>query len=119
MKGIFVSRKLRECVVKNGENAGRKFKVMDFSVDVKTEAGEVKTYKGTMSADYAKRYFEYCKTTTKDTLGKEVEIKLRKRIWTTSDGEERTVTEVKFMNLLDENGNPIVMPKEGEIAINF
>jgi hypothetical protein len=61
-----------------------------------------------MSEDYARRYFAFCKTTTAETIGKTVNVVLAKRQYE-KDGEKRTIEYVKYLNLLDENGNPIIM----------
>ena len=111
---------LKQCEVKKGDNKGKKFKVLDFEVEVLVDEqkGEVKTRKGSMSEDYAKRYFAHCNTTTAEAIGEECEVVLSKRKYE-KDGESRTIEFVKFLNLLDEDGKPIIMPKADEEKIGF
>ena len=117
MKGILKSIKLRNVKTKDGKD----FSVIDYVVDVITDEAkqEVKTYKGNMSVEYAKKYFAFAGTTTKDQIGKEVEVVLSKRIWE-KDGEQRTVTFIKYLNLLDEDGEAIIMnKKDSDDALDF
>ena len=117
MNGILKSIKLRKVMLKDGKS----FDVIDFVVDVITDEAkqEVKTYKGNMSVEYAKKYFAFAKTTTKDQIGKEVGVVLAKRMYE-KDGEQRTVTYIKYLNLLDEDGKAIIMnKKESDDALDF
>lgn len=117
MKGILKSISKR--TVKTKDN--KTFDVVDFVVDVITDEAkqEVKTYKGNMSIEYAKKYFAFAGTTTRDQIGKEVEVVLSKRIWE-KDGEQRTVTFIKYLNLLNEDGKAIIMnKKESDDALDF
>ena len=61
--------------------------------------------------EFAKKYFTYCGIKTKDLIGKEVECVLAKRSYE-KDGEARVVNYIKYLNVLDENGNAIYLPKE-------
>ena len=92
--------------------AGAKFSKIEFTCDVKiNDKGDVKTYKGSYSEDYARRYFAYCKVTTKDLIGKEVDVSLAKRTYE-HEGESRYVNYIKWLNVLDKDGNIIKMPSE-------
>lgn len=76
------------------------------------DKGEVRTYKSEMSPEYAKKYFNYCGVSSKQAIGMKCEVTLRRREYE-KDGEIRTFTEIKYLNLLDdESGKPIIMPKE-------
>lgn len=121
MIGILKKVSLNTYEVKKGDNKGKKFKKLNFEVEVTDkDTGEVRTYKGNMSEDYARKYFAYCETTTKEQLGKEVEVRLATRKFETDEGEERKYTFIKYMNLIIE-GEPVVMPKEDDASetINF
>ena len=96
---------------------GRKFTKIEFTCDVVlNDKGEVKTYKGDYSEDYARKYFAYCNTTTRDVIGKEVDVSIAKRSYQ-HEGETRYVTFIKWLNLLDENGNVIRMPSENSSEV--
>lgn len=120
MEAVLRKVQLNTYEIKKGENKGKKFKKLDFTVDVLVDPkkGEVKTRSGSMSEDYARRYFAYCNTTTAETIGKTVNVVLAKRQYEV-DGEKRTIEYVKYLNLLDENGNPIIMPKSDASEIGF
>lgn len=120
MRGKLLKVELKTCEVKKGENKGKKFKVLDFEVEVvlNEEKGEVRTLRGSMSEEYARKYFKYCGRSTREALGEEVEVITRKRKYE-KGGEERTITEVKFLNLLDDEGKAIIMPKEGATELDF
>lgn len=108
MKGILREVKLIEC--KN--EAGAKFKLFEFKADVKiNDKGDVKTLRGSYGEEFAKKYFTYCGVKTKDLIGKEVECVLAKRSYE-KDGESRVVNYIKYLNVLDENGKAIYLPKE-------
>lgn len=99
---------------------GKKFSVLDITCNVlwDEERGEIKQLKSSMSLDYAKKYFEYCHITTKDAIGKKVNVIVSKKEFTKKDGTNRIYTFIKYLNFLDENNNPIIMPKE-ESNIGF
>lgn len=120
MEAVLKKVALNTYEIKKGDNKGKKFKKLDFTVDVLVDAtkGEIKTRTGSMSEDYAKRYFKYCGTTTKETIGKTVDVILSKRQYE-KDNEKRTFEFVKFMNLLDDAGEPIIMRKEEAQDIGF
>lgn len=92
---------------------GNKFKKIILECECEKENGDIANYKGSMSEDYAKRYFQYCKLTTKDAIGAKVEVVLGKRKFV-AENEERTYTYIKFINFLDNDGKPIIMKKEDE-----
>lgn len=114
MKGKLLSINFVTLVAQKGENRGKKFSLMKFKVEVEVNSSkrEIKTYDGSMSVEYARKYFAYCNLTSKDAIGKPVEVTLRSRKFTAQDGVERTFTEVKYLNFLDESGDPIRLPKD-------
>lgn len=121
MEAVLRKLTLNQYEVKKGETKGKKFKKLDFSCDVlvNAEKGEIKTRTGSMSEDYARRYFKYCELTTAEAIGKTVDVVLAKRRYTNKDGEERTIEFVKFMNFLDADGMSIIMSKDGAEDIGF
>lgn len=116
MEGIVKSFKLRN--VKTKDN--KEFKTLDYVCDVvvNEEKGEIKTLKGSMSAEYARKYFAFCGVKTADLVNKKVNVVISKRKYENSNGEERTVNFIKYLNVLDEEGNPIIISKE-ENNIDF
>lgn len=89
---------------------GTKFNVIKYTCDVEFNNGEVKTLTGSMSVDYAKKYFEYCKETTKTAINKDVRVVVAKRKYIDSNENERTISYIKFLNFIDQNGDIIIMP---------
>lgn len=116
MKGIVKSFKLRN--VKTKDN--KEFEMLDYICDVvvNENKGEIKTLKGSMSAEYARKYFAFCNVKTSDLINKEVGVVVAKRKYENANGEERTINFVKYLNVLDENGDPIIMNKDNN-PINF
>lgn len=114
--------KLKKIEVREFENKDKKkFKKVCFEVDVVTdeERGYINTLRGSYSVEFAKKYFEYCDVKTKDLIGKEVGVILAKRKYENAEGEERTTTFIKFLNVLDENGEAILMPKDDAVELDF
>lgn len=94
---------------------GTKFdKIVILCDVVNDKTKEVKQYKSEMSVDYAKRYFKFCGLSSKDLPGKECDATLRRRQFTTKEGNEAYVTEIKYLNVLDEHGEPIIMRNKEE-----
>ena len=92
---------------------GKKFDKIVIECDcIVDDKGTIKTYKSEMSPDYAKRYFGYCGLSSSQLPGKECEVTLRRRAFTSPDGKLGAVTEIKYLNMLDANGNPIIMRQE-------
>lgn len=92
---------------------GKQFSKFVIEADVTVnDNGEIRTYRSEMNMDYAKKYFTFCGVASKDLVGKRCEVTLRKRGYTTADGQERTVTEIKYLNLLDADGKAIIMPSD-------
>ena len=106
MKAILREVKLIEC--KN--STGAKFRLVEFKADVKiNDKGDIKTLKGSYGEEFAKKYFTYCGVKTKDLIGKEVAKRSYEK-----DGESRVVSYIKYLNVLDKEGNPIYLPKDNE-----
>ena len=102
---------LKNCVRKDNK---QKFNVFEFTCDVKIDdKGEIKTLKGSWSEDYAKKYLAFMNLKSKDMIGKELIVTIAKREYT-KDDETRTITYIKYAHFIDEKGNPIYLPKDGE-----
>lgn len=116
MKGILRKVEVKEYKTREG----KKFRKFEFTCDVIVDdKGTIKTRSGSYSEDFARKYFAYCGVQTKDLLGKEVGCVLAKRSYVNGNGEERIVEFIRFLNVLDKDGNSIVMPKEDGISIDF
>lgn len=85
--------------------------VIDCDV-VMNDKNEVRTYTAEMSCDYAKRYFNYCGVSSKEAIGRPCDVTLRKREYTKSDGTTGVWTDIKWFNLLDSEGNAIILRKQ-------
>lgn len=116
MKGTLKKIELREFTTKDKRN----FKKVEFTCDVNIdEKGTIKTLKGSYSEDYAKKYFAYCGVKTKDLIGQQVDCVISKRAYENDKGEQRIINFIRFLNVLDKEGNPILMPKESQEDLDF
>lgn len=117
MKGKLKKIELKEFKTKDGKKT---FKKVEFTCDVFIDdKGTIKTLKGSYSEDFARKYFAYCGIKTKDLIGKEVECIVSKRAYENDKGEERVVNFIRFLNVLDADGNEIIMPKENADDLDF
>ena len=117
MKGTLKKIELKEDTTKDNKRA---FKKVEFTCDVEIDnKGNIKTLKGSYSEDFARKYFAYCGVKTKDLIGKQVDCILSKRAYENDKGEERIVNFIRFLNVLDKEGNPIIMPKDNQQDIDF
>lgn len=115
MRGIIKGFKIRKVETKDGKS----FEMLDYTADIViNDKGEIKTLKGSMSVEYARKYFAYCGVKTADLVNKEVAVTLAKRKYENADGEERTVNFIKYLNVLNDEGEPIYMNKDTD-TINF
>lgn len=114
MKGILKKVELRE--FKTSE--GKKFKKFLFEVDCIIKDDEIKTLKGSYSEEFARKYFEYCGVKTKELIGKEVGVVTAKKT-VIKENQRITFTFIKFINVIDEYGNPIYLPRESEGELDF
>ena len=96
----------------------RKFSKVEFTCDVENDKGDVKTLKASYNEDYAKKYLAYCGVKTKDIIGAECEVVTARRTYE-KDGEKRIYNYIKFVNLLDDKGQPIIMPSEKSKELDF
>lgn len=108
MKAKLIKIEKKELKTKDG----KKFTKVEFTCDVVlNDKGDIKTYKGAYSEEFARKYFAYCNVKTKDLVGKQVDVSLAKRSYE-HNGETKTISYIKFLNCLNENGEPIFLPKE-------
>ena len=115
MKGILKSVELKEYVSKE---TGKKFRKLNFVVDVLFNDKSVETLKGSYGEQFARDYFKYCNVKTKDLIGKEVGVVLAKKSFE-AEGEIKTYKYIKYLNVLDSEGYAIVMKKDSENTIDF
>lgn len=117
MKGKLKKIELKSFKTKDGKKS---FNKVEFTCDVAIDdKGTIKTLKGSYSEDFARKYFAYCGIKTKDLIGKEVECIVSKRAYENDKGEERVVNFIRFLNVLDADGNAIIMPKENVDDLDF
>ena len=115
MKATVKNFKIRKVDTKDG----KQFEMLDYTCDVQiNDKGEIKTLKGSMSTEYARKYFAYCGVKTTELINKTVDVVVSKRKYENANGEERTTTFIKYLNVLNTDGSPIVMPKDSN-PINF
>lgn len=117
MKGTVKKFEVRECTTRDK----KKFKVIDFTVDVLVDEEKrlIKTLKGTMSEEYARKYFAHCGVKTKDLIGANVEVVVSKRQYDNANGETRTIQFIKYLNVLDIDGNAIILNEHKSNALDF
>lgn len=117
MKGTLKKIELKELKTKDG----KKFNKVEFTVDVVVEEskGIIQTLKGNYSEDFAKKYFKFAGVKTSELINKEVGVVLAKKVYENDKGEKRTLTFIRFLNVLDADGNAIIMPKEGAKELDF
>lgn len=117
MKGTLKKIELKEYNTKDNK---RSFKKVEFVCDVQiNDNGTIKTLKGSYSEDFARKYFAYCNVKTKDLIGQTVNCVISKKAYENDKGEERIINFIRFLNVLDKNGNPIIMPKDGQETLDF
>ena len=116
MEAILKKIELKE--IKTKDN--KKFKKIEFTCDVKlNDKGDIKTLKGDMGEEYARKYFSYCGKKTKEVIGEKVEVTTAKRAYSDANGNERVYNYIKYLKLLDNEGKPIYLPKEDAEEIDF
>lgn len=116
MKGILKEVKRIECKTKEG----KKFSLIEFKADVTVnDKGDVKTLRGSYGEEFARKYFTYCGTKTKDLIGKPVDCVIAKKSIEKEDGTTLTISYIKYLNVIGEDGKPIYLPKEDNADIDF
>lgn len=108
--GVIKSVTKKECETKDKKN---KFNVIVFQINVNGEKNGIKTLKHEMSENYAVKYFkDFLKIKSKDLIDKPCNVVVIVKEFVTSDGEKGFCNEIKYINLLNENNEPIFMPRE-------
>ena len=92
---------------------------IDENYDDELIKGDVKTLRGSYGEEFAKKYFTYCGTKTKDLIGKEVDCVVAKKSIDKEDGTTITVSYIKYMNVIGADGKPIYLPKEDNTELDF
>ena len=111
---------IRQVSLKNvNTKDGRKFDKIVIKCDVVKEEDRVFTRNAEMSVDYAKRYFSLCGYSSADLPGKVCDVTLQKRIFKDANGVDRVIESIKYLNMLDDEGNPIIMRKEADPSMPF
>ena len=106
MKGII--KKIEKKDYKTSQ--GKSFSKIVITCDVEVnDIGDIKTLKATYSPDFAKKYFEYCKISSKQAINKDVNVVVAKKNYEDNNGNSKTYSYIKFLNFLDEDGEPIIM----------
>ena len=116
MKAKIISIQKKQITTKEG----KKFDQIEIKADViVNDKGEVKTYTNSMSYDHALKYFKFAARRTEDVIGEDVEVVLARRQYTSKEGQSKTYTFIKFLNFLDNENKPIIMPRSNQDKIEF
>lgn len=119
MKGVIKKVESVTREIKNGERAGEKFSQIIITADVDYGNGDVKTLKASMSTEYAVKYFTQCGVSSSQLIGMECECSVARRKFKTEDGEDRYYNYIKYLNLLDEDGERILLKDEAVEDLPF
>lgn len=98
---------------------GRTFNKIAIRCDVVKEEDKVFSRTAEMSVDYAKKYFAHCGLSSSDLPGKVCDVTLQKRMFKDANGNDRVIESIKYLNMLDEDGKPIILRKEADSSMPF
>lgn len=116
MKAIIRKVELKHIATREG----KKFDKIEITCDVIVDETTIRTRKASMGVDYAKKYFAHCGLTSADLPGMVCEVTLKKRPYTDKNtGELRCIEEIRYLNMLDEDGKSIIMRKEPDADMPF
>lgn len=115
MKAIIRQVSMKQVQCKDG----RKFDKVAIRCDVVKEENRVFSRTAEMSVDYAKKYFTHCGLSSADLPGMECEVTLQKRMFKDANGVDRVIESIKYLNMLDEEGKPIILRKEPDSSMPF
>ena len=115
MKAIIRQVSMKQVQCKDG----RKFDKVVIRCDVVKDEDRVFTRTAEMSVDYAKKYFAHCGFSSADLPGRVCEVTLQKRMFKDANGVDRVIESIKYLNMLDEEGNPIILRKEQDTSMPF
>lgn len=111
MKGTIKKFSKRDCKAMNGTQ----FFMLDIFVDVVNDKNEVRTYRASLSWDFARKYFKAYGKTTAECVGAPCEVSLVRSQYE-RDGVIKTATKIKYFNLLTVDGKPFcLVEKDSEI----
>ena len=106
---------IRKIYIKKIETkAGQKFDKICIECDCIGEGNKVKTRTAEMSVDYAKKYFNFCGISSAQAIGMEVDVTMQKRAFNDAQGNLCTFEEIKYMNFLNDDGEPIIIQRKSE-----
>lgn len=108
MKAYIRKIYMKNVVAKNGT----KFDKVVIECDCVDENSRVKTRVAEMSKEYAIKYFNYCGVSSAEAIGKQCEVTLQRRMFEDKNGEMRTFESIKYLNLLNDEGERIIMAKD-------
>lgn len=101
---------------------GRNFSKIKIECSVvMNDHGDVRHMTCEMTPDFFTRYFkDLCGVeSSKDLIGRICEAVVTSRFYSRSDGTPGEYTYIKFLNLLDSEGKPIVPPKREHANIQL
>lgn len=75
--------------------------------------------KGNMSPEYCKKYFGYCGLKGNELSGMPCFFSTKTESFISSNGKPCKATKIRFLNMIGENFNPIIMPREEEPVENL
>lgn len=111
MRGTIKKFAKRDCKAMNGTQ----FSMLDIFVDVVNDKNEVRTYRASLSWDFARKYFKAYGKTTSECVGAPCEVSLVRSQYE-RDGVVKTATKIKYFNLLTDEGTPFrLVEKDSEI----
>ncbi len=88
---------------------GRSFSKILFSV---VAEGERTALKGSMSVEYATKYFNFCGVKGSELVGKPCYVSVRDEVFLNKAGDPCTARKIRFLNLIDEDGNRLLLPRD-------
>ncbi len=110
--GVITNIELKEFAKKDDKKT--KFEVFRISVRVNGDKQGLKDLKATFSKEYGLKYFrDFCKLSSKDLIGKPCKCTVIKKSFLQEDENDNSkeifCNEIKYLNLVDEQGNAIIM----------
>lgn len=112
MRGTIKKFAKRDCKAINGTQ----FSMLDIFVDVVNDKNEVRTYRASLSWDFARKYFKAYGKTTAECVGAPCEVSLVRSQYDERDGVVKTATKIKYFNLLNADETPFrLIEKDSEI----
>lgn len=122
--GIITNVKQEKFQTKNKNNEKdfkpKTFEIIKISVRVNCGESGLKDLNARLSKDYAIKYFkEFLGLSSKELINKECVCTIIRKEFTTSNGDSAICNEVKFINLINEKGEAIIMPSEEEVEEIF